>query len=599
VTPPRKGRQKQRGSIDELPSGAFRVRVYAGKDPVSGRRHDLVEVIPPGPKAATLAEAARTRFLNQVDEQRNPRTSASVDQLLDRYLETLDVGRNTRRAYTGYLRKHVRPFVGHLKAGALDADALDSLYAELRRCRTHCDGRGRGIDHRTPRPHDCDDRCRSHACRPLANATIRDVHQVLHGAYKKAIRWRWVSTNPVSLAEQPPAPTPDPRPPSADEAARLVEAAWNDPDWGTLVWLTMTTGARRGELCALRWSHVDLANGTVTIRRGIAQDGADTWEKDTKTHQQRRLAIDPETVAILTEHWDRCRSRAVLLGLTLDRSAFVFSPDPDGQRHLKPSSLTQRFKRLADRLEIDAHLPSLRHYSATELIAAGVDVRTVAGRLGHSGGGITTLRVYAAWLAEADQRAAAGLLTRMPARPEARATRAERAKTDPQSPRETLAVELRDRILAGEFPIGSYLPGVKQLATTHSIAPSTAHRALSLLKDWGMIAGEPGERAKVVPRPEEQPAPNVSLPAEMQEGQGIASRWGLLDFEVRHRGELFRKFSAEADPRSGDELYDLLLGTLRRAGRDESDVAEYEMDIRDGDDLLTTFVVSRRRPSRR
>lgn len=66
MTPPKKGRQKQRGSIDELPSGAFRVRVYAGKDPVSGRRHDLVEVIPPGPKAAALAEATRTRLLNQV-----------------------------------------------------------------------------------------------------------------------------------------------------------------------------------------------------------------------------------------------------------------------------------------------------------------------------------------------------------------------------------------------------------------------------------------------------------------------------------------------------------------------------------------------------
>ena len=143
----------------------------------------------------------------------------------------------------------MRRFVGHLKAGALDADALDSLYAELRRCRTHCDGRGRGIDHRTSRPHDCDERCRAHVCSPLANSTIRDVHQVLHGAYKKAIRWRWVSTNPVSLAGPPPAPTPDPRPPSADEAARLVEAAWDDPDWGTLVWLTMTMGARRGELC--------------------------------------------------------------------------------------------------------------------------------------------------------------------------------------------------------------------------------------------------------------------------------------------------------------------------------------------------------------
>ncbi len=95
MTRPKPGRRRQRGAIDELPSGALRVRVYAGEDPLTGKRHSLVEIIPPGPKAATLAEAARTRMLSQVDERRNPRTSATLDQLLDRYLETLDVGRTT------------------------------------------------------------------------------------------------------------------------------------------------------------------------------------------------------------------------------------------------------------------------------------------------------------------------------------------------------------------------------------------------------------------------------------------------------------------------------------------------------------------------
>lgn len=74
----RPGRQRSRGTIDELPSGALRVRVYAGTDPVTGRRRDLVELIPPDPKAGRLAEAARTRLLNQVDEQRQPRTNTTV-----------------------------------------------------------------------------------------------------------------------------------------------------------------------------------------------------------------------------------------------------------------------------------------------------------------------------------------------------------------------------------------------------------------------------------------------------------------------------------------------------------------------------------------
>jgi site-specific recombinase XerD len=72
-------------------------------------------------------------------------------------------------------------------------------------------------------------------------------------------------------------------------------------------------------------------------------------------------------------------------------------------------------------LGIDTHLHALRHYSATELIAAGVDVRTVAGRLGHGGGGATTLRVYAAWLAAADKSAAGLLASRLPRPPRFRA----------------------------------------------------------------------------------------------------------------------------------------------------------------------------------
>ena len=84
----------------------------------------------------------------------------------------------------------------------------------------------------------------------------------------------------------------------------------------------------------------------------------------------------------------------------------MFSTEIDGSAHLKPDSVTQRYGRLAARLGIKTTIHKLRHYSATELIAAGVDVRTVAGRLGHGGGGSTTLKVYAAWLSESDQRAA-------------------------------------------------------------------------------------------------------------------------------------------------------------------------------------------------
>src|SRR3954453_16483499 len=71
-------RRRARGSIESLPSGALRVAVYAGVDPLTGRRHYLREVVPAGPKAAAEADKAPPRLAGQVDEQRHPRTNASA-----------------------------------------------------------------------------------------------------------------------------------------------------------------------------------------------------------------------------------------------------------------------------------------------------------------------------------------------------------------------------------------------------------------------------------------------------------------------------------------------------------------------------------------
>ncbi len=248
------------GSIEELPSGALRVSVYAGTDPLTGGRHYLRETIQAGPHAEGEAQKAMRRLATEVDERRNPRTNATVNQLLDRHFELADLEENTLANYRSLSEKHIRPLIGTVKIEALDGDLFDSFYAILRRCRDHCDKRP-CIDHRTDDPHQCDRRCTPHQRRPLSNGSVRYIHFILSGALKRAVRWRWIATNPIAQAAPPPQPIPNPQPPTAEQGARILNQAWQDPDWAMLVWLTMVTGFRRGELCAIALAGVRKAAG--------------------------------------------------------------------------------------------------------------------------------------------------------------------------------------------------------------------------------------------------------------------------------------------------------------------------------------------------
>jgi hypothetical protein len=84
--------------------------------------------------------------------------------------------------------------------------------------------------------------------------------------------------------------------------------------------------------------------------------------------------------------------------------AFAFSPDPAGREPWNPDTMTHRYRRYARRIGIASSLKELRHYSATQLLAAGTDLNTVAGRLGHAEGS-TTLKLQ--FIRPADQQAAA------------------------------------------------------------------------------------------------------------------------------------------------------------------------------------------------
>jgi integrase len=99
---------------------------------------------------------------------------------------------------------------------------------------------------------------------------VRQIHFILRAALDRAVRWRYLGINEAALAEPPAFERHEPDPPSAEEVADLLNEAWRDPSWGMLLWLTMVTGCRRGEMCALRWTDLDVVRGMMTIERSYA-----------------------------------------------------------------------------------------------------------------------------------------------------------------------------------------------------------------------------------------------------------------------------------------------------------------------------------------
>ena len=361
---------------------AWELRAYAGRDPVSGRPIYRTRTYRGGKRDA---EDALATFVQEVAGGACTTRDATVGTLIQQWFEfaKADLSPATVRGYETCIRCYLEPALGDIPLDHLRVDQIDRLYAQLR-----TSGNKLG--------------------RPLATATIRQVHAVLRRALQQGVKWGWIRSNPAVLASPPrvrnrPIEAPDPT-----VVTRLIRKAGDEnPDMAAFLQLAATTGARRGELCGLHWDTVDLEQGTVTIARSVVSDSRGAFvEKDTKTHSVRRIALDPTSVAALRDHKVRAEKRATACGTIVREDSYVFSRAVDGSKPWSPNDVTAEFAALRNRLGLErVRLHDLRHFAATRLLAAGIPVRTVSGRLGHANAA-TTLGVYAHFLEESDREAA-------------------------------------------------------------------------------------------------------------------------------------------------------------------------------------------------
>ena len=361
--------------------------VYAGTDPETGRERRVARSVPakPGqqrpPKEARELEA---RLLLEVGAGDHRDIRITVAELLERWLEHAgpDLSPSTAHGYRLYIDRNIVPAIGGVRLDKLTTAMLDRLYRELR------ESGGR-------------------AGQPLAPATVRQVHAVIRRALVQAQRWGWINRNPATLASPPKIVRREMRPPSPEHVARiLAESEDEGAPTALAIGLAALTGARRGEVCGIRWSDVDLDAASLVIRRSVIEADHGLIVKDPKTHQVRRVSLDDATAATLRSRRTAQAEMALAIGVALDDEAYVCSEHPAGIEPLHPGLLSDRFRRIVRRLKIPwCRLHDLRHWHVTQALGAGLPVRDVAERVGHASARMT-LDVYGHAIHNADRKAA-------------------------------------------------------------------------------------------------------------------------------------------------------------------------------------------------
>ncbi len=330
----------------------YLITVYVGRD-AQGKKVFENETF-----YGTLPEARqRAAELEAGKRKRGPRKLAmTVGEYLETWLERIKgtVSRRTHDTYAWHVRKAL-PAIGDLQLYGLTAFKLQDKLAGL-----------------SGKP-----------------KTLKGIYSTLKTAFKQAVAWGLVNTDPTSGLKSPRVPRREITVLTRADLHNLLEVA-REYKHHLIIRLLAVTGARLGEVLGLNWRDIDLEKGTVTIRR--AADLRYRQLKETKTaSSQRILSLDLETIALLKD-FKKAQGKGKVTALRKG-DALVFTA-PDG-RPVREMAVRRTMARILKKAGLDhMRIHDLRHTAGSLLLDAGHSLALVAAFLGHSSTA-TTASIYA------------------------------------------------------------------------------------------------------------------------------------------------------------------------------------------------------------
>ena len=354
-----KKRANGEGNIRKRKDGRWEGRYTAGIDPETGKP------IAKSVLARTQRECKEKlqkamEELEKIDiTKRRDYTVGEWAQLWYENYAKPSVRASTAAYYKNYIDQHIVPRIGDIKLTALTTLQIQKFYNE-----TKAHGR-------VQRYKNMDDLS-------LSNKTIRGLHTMLRQCLEQAVTERLIPYNPANGCRLPKKEKKKMQIIPPEKIRDYLKAA---EEWGVLpmFYLELSTGLRRGELCALQWRDITGAC-ELTVRRSRSCASGQIVESDTKSHRERIVTIPMGIWELLMA----LRQQQVLHSGVPDREQPIFT-DPDG--HVPhPDTFTRHLRKLYKQcgLSEDYHLHTLRHFYATYLLQEGASKQVAASLLGHA-----------------------------------------------------------------------------------------------------------------------------------------------------------------------------------------------------------------------